>query len=53
MILRERSRMCSTSVRTRRLFVSNHVTIEENLHQKEKEFSVLVVMETNQNQLQV
>lgn len=51
-ILRERSRMLSTLGMTKKVFVSNHVIIEENHQQMENVFSVFVVMETNQNQLQ-
>lgn len=52
-ILRARSRLLAKSVTTRKVFVSNHVAAEENHHQIEHVFSILIVMETNHKQLQI
>lgn len=45
--------MRAESVMTKTVFISNHVIIEENHQQMENVFSILIVMETNQNQLPI
>lgn len=46
--------MCSlSSVMSETVFISHRVIKEENHHQMENVFSILIVMEANQNQLQI
>lgn len=52
-ILRGSPRMRAESVMTKTVFISNHVIIEENHQQMENVFSILIVMDTNQNQLPI
>ena len=53
-ILRGRSRMrAPSSVMTETVFISSRVVMEENHHQMENVFSILIAMEANQNQLQI
>ena len=53
-ILRGRCRMrAPSSVMTETVFISSRVVMEENHHQMENVFSILIAMEANQNQLQI
>lgn len=45
--------MCSESVTAKTVFLSGHDIIEENHQQTEHVFSILIAMETNQNQLPI
>ena len=42
-----------SSVMTETVFISSRVVMEENHHQMENVFSILIAMEANQNQLQI